>query len=199
MRRALRILHDEHAALAGLLCSITRILVDARASGSTPDFDVLRAMLFYIAEFPEKRHHRKESDLLFPKLRARTPLSRPLLDHLDEDHTRGEAQIRELEHALTTYEMLGDSRRESFEHSARRYVDFYLAHMALEEREILPLAEQVLTPEDWDELDASMAFDPDPLTAVADPDYKALFSRIVFRAPASCGLADPDLVQATFS
>ncbi len=198
MRRALRILHDEHATLGGLLCAITLILSEARTTGSKPDFAVLRAMLFYIAEFPEKRHHRMESDLLFPKLRARTPLSRPLLDHLDEDHARGEAKIRELEHALTSYEMLGDSQRDSFEASARRYADFYLAHMALEEREILPLADQVLTAEDWDELDAAMALDPDPLAAEDDRDYHALFSRIVFRAPATCGLVDPIMVQATF-
>jgi hemerythrin-like domain-containing protein len=199
MRRAIRILHEEHAALRGLLCSMLAILRQARTAGSGPDFAVLRAMLFYIAEFPEKRHHRKESDLLFPKLRARTPQARRLLDHLDEDHTRGEAKIRELEHALTSYEMLGDSQRQSFEASARRYVDFYLAHMALEEREILPLAERVLTDEDWDELDAAMGLDPDPLTAVADRHYAALFSRIVFRAPASCGLVDPNMVHATFS
>jgi hemerythrin-like domain-containing protein len=197
MRLALRMLHEEHAALRGLLFSILPILLQARAAGSRPDFSLLRAMLFYIAEFPEKRHHRKESDLLFPKLRARTPLARRILDHLDEDHTRGEAKIRELEHALTSYEMLGDSQCESFETSARRYVDFYLAHMALEEREILPLAEQVLTEEDWDELDAAMALDHGPLAAVADRHYKALFSRIVFSAPAACRLVDPGAAHAT--
>ena len=198
MRRALRILHEEHAALRGLLGSVLSILLQARAAGSRPDFAVLRAMLFYVAEFPEKRHHRKESDLLFPKLRARTPLARRLLDHLDEDHARGEAKIRELEHALTSYEMLGDSQRQPFETSARRYADFYLAHMALEEREVLPLAERVLSDEDWDELDAAMALDADPLATIADRDYEALFSRIVFRTPDACGLVEPDRVHATF-
>ena len=197
MRRALRILHDEHLTLSALLRSILVILAEARTIGAKPDFSVLRAMLFYIAEFPEKRHHRKESDLLFPKLRARTPLSRALLDHLDEDHTRGEAKIRELEHALTAYEMLGASQHESFELAARRYVDFYLAHMALEETEILPLASRVLTSEDWDELDLAMALDPDPLaSAESEQDFRSLFSRIVFRAPATCDLVDASLVHA---
>jgi hemerythrin-like domain-containing protein len=199
MRRALRILHDEHLTLSALLRSLLVLLEEARTTGTKPDFSVLRAMLFYIAEFPEKRHHRKESDFLFPKLRARTPLSRALLDHLDEDHTRGEAKIRELEHALTGYEMLGSSQHESFEKATKRYVDFYLAHMALEEREILPLATRVLTPEDWDELDVAMALDPDPLTGVEpEQDFRTLFSRIVFRAPAKCNLVGEGLVQAVF-
>ncbi len=189
MRATLRILRDEHSALASLLRTLLLVLAESRSRGTDPDFAVLRAMLFYVAEFPEKRHHRKESDLLFPKLRARTPLSRVLLDHLDEDHVRGEAKIRELEHALSAFEFLGDSRREAFETAARQYVDFYMTHMTLEEREILPLAERVLTPQDWDELDIAMARDPDPL-AGHEPEeaYRALFARILVAVPAPLGL-----------
>ena len=31
-------------------------------------FAVLRAMLFYVDEFPERLHHPKETELLFPKV-----------------------------------------------------------------------------------------------------------------------------------
>lgn len=85
-----------------------------------PDFAVLRAMLFYIDEFPERSHHRKESDLLFPKLHARTPLSRDLLDRLDEDHSRGERHIHDLEHTLLAFDMLGEPRRQALEDAAYR-------------------------------------------------------------------------------
>ena len=91
---ALIVIRDEHAALAAMLRSILLLLARHREQGTQPDFAALRAMLFYVDEFPEKRHHRKESDLLFPKLRAHTPLSRDLLDRLDEDHARGELRIR---------------------------------------------------------------------------------------------------------
>ena len=69
---ALRIIHDEHAALSAMLRSIVLLLGQHRRNGTLPDFAALRAMLFYVDEFPEQRHHRKESELLFPKLRART-------------------------------------------------------------------------------------------------------------------------------
>ena len=72
-----RIICEEHAALSAMLRSILLLLAQHRRQGSLPDFTALRSMLFYVDEFPEKRHHRKESELLFPKLRARTPLSRP--------------------------------------------------------------------------------------------------------------------------
>ena len=184
-----RIIRDEHSALSAMLRSILLLLAEHRRQRTLPDFGALRAMLFYVDEFPEKRHHRKESELLFPKLRARTPISRDLLDRLDDDHERGERKIREVEHALLAFEMIGESRRQAFEQAIERYVDFYLGHMALEEREILPLAEKVLTEQDWADLDEAFSANRDPLTGCEpEPDYAALFTRIVNAVPAPIGL-----------
>lgn len=185
----LKIIHEEHAALAAMLRSIPLLIQHHHHSGTTPDFGALRAMLFYVDEFPEQRHHRKETELLFPKLRARTPLAREQLDRLDTDHSRGERAIRDLEHALTAYEMMGASRRVAFETALQRYLDFYLAHMRLEEEVILPLAQKVLTEQDWAELDQAFEANRDPLTGHApDDEYRALFSRIVNAVPAPIGL-----------
>ena len=185
----LRILREEHAALAAVLRSILMLLEMHRRHATLLEFAVLRAMLFYVDEFPEQRHHRKETELLFPKLRARTPLARELLDRLDADHVRGEQRIRELEHALLAFEMMGEPRREAFELTAKRYVEFYLAHMALEEAQILPLAQRVLTERDWAELDEAFARNRDAL-AGCEPEgpYRALFTRIVNAVPAPIGL-----------
>jgi hemerythrin-like domain-containing protein len=183
------IIRQEHAALSAMLRSILLLLARHRREATLPDFGALRAMLFYVDEFPEQRHHRKESELLFPKLRARTPLSRELLDRLDDDHARGERKIRNVEHALLAFEMLGESRRHAFEQAIERYVDFYLEHMALEEREILPLAERVLTDDDWKELDAAFRTNRDPMTGQEpDAQYQGLFTRIVNALPAPIGL-----------
>ena len=192
MHAALRTLRDEHAALRALLRTVMLMLAQSRASGRVPDFGALRAMLFYIAEFPEQRHHLKESQLLFPLLRARTPLARDVLDRLDLEHVRGEARIRDLEHALTAWEMLGAARAGAFERAMRRYEEFYLGHMTLEEEEILPLAERALSETDWRHLDAEMAGEADPLTG-REPEepYKALFARILDLVPAPFGFGPP--------
>jgi hemerythrin-like domain-containing protein len=77
----LSIIRDEHSALSAVLRSISLFLSEHHRRGTLPDFAVLRAMLFYIDEFPERLHHTKESRLLFPKLRdrrrARPARSRP--------------------------------------------------------------------------------------------------------------------------
>jgi hemerythrin-like domain-containing protein len=70
-----------------------------------------------------------------------------------------------------------------------RYIDFYLAHMGIEESQVLPLAQRVLTDADWAELDAAFMKNRDPLTGHAPDDvYRPLFSRIVMTAPAPIGL-----------
>jgi hemerythrin-like domain-containing protein len=188
---ALRIIHDEHAALAAMLRSILLLLAQHRREGTLPDFASLRAMLFYMDEFPEQRHHLKESQLLFPKLRSRTDAVNHVLDQLDQDHARGERAVRDLEHALLGFEMMGESRREAFEQAAQQYADFYFQHMSLEEKEVLPLAEKALTAQDWAELDEAFAANRDPLTGhEPEDDYRALFSRIVNALPAPLGLGE---------
>ena len=184
-----RIIREEHTALAAMLRSLLLLLAQHRREGTLPDFHALRMMLFYIDEFPEKRHHPKESELLFPKLRARTPLARDVLDRLDGEHARGEHHVHYLQHALLGFEMLGEKRRLAFETAAQRYVDFYLGHMAMEEREILPLAEKMLTAQDWADLDEAFSQNRDPLAGhQPEADYEALFTRIVGLLPAPLGL-----------
>lgn len=186
---ALDVIRDEHQALAAMLRSLTLLLAQARREKAMPDFDVLRAMMLYVDEFPEKLHHRKESELLFPKIRARAPELGPVLDRLDQEHGRGEHAIRELEHALLAFEVLGDSRRQAFEDAVQQYVAFYLEHMGIEEHDILPAAVRLLDADDWMELDAAFAANRDPLTGhEPDDEYKDLFKLIVMTAPAPIGL-----------
>ena len=187
---SLRIIRDEHAALSAMLRSILLLLAKHRQDRTLPDFGALRAMLFYVDEFPERLHHAKESQVLFPMLRARTAEAADVLDRLDRDHASGERAIRDLEHALLGFEMLGEPRRAAFERAAENYVNFYFAHMAIEEKQILPLAERVLREQDWDELDRAFAANRDPLTGIPpDEEYRELFSRIVNAVPAPIGLA----------
>ncbi|MCW5665425.1 MAG: hemerythrin domain-containing protein [Piscinibacter sp.] len=185
----LTIIRDEHGALSAMLRSLSMLLAEHRRHGSLPDFSVLRAMLFYVDEFPEKLHHTKETELLFPKIRARCPEVAAVLDKLDRDHARGEKAIRDLEHDLLAFEVLGEARRTAFENAVDRYIDFYLSHMAIEEEQILPLALKHLTEEDWKELDEAFLANRDPLTGHEPPDlYRPLFSKIVMQAPAPIGL-----------
>lgn len=182
---SLIVIRREHRALSAMLRSITLLLREHRRRSTLPAFDALQAMLFYVDEFPEKLHHPKESRLLFPKLRGRSARTDAVLDQLDRDHARGECAIRELEHALLGFRVMSgtvqcEMRRDRFEQLMRHYADFYLGHMRVEETEILPLAEAVLSADEWAELDAAFLTNRDPLAGhEADEPYKPLFLTIV--------------------
>ena len=187
----LKIIRDEHAAVAAVLRSL--LMMIERGPGDAPEqfFDVLRAMLFYIDEFPERLHHPKESDLLFPRLARAAPELMPVIQRLELDHMSGEGKVRELQHLLLAWELIGESRRDAFSDEALVYVAFYLTHMQTEETQLLPVAEKALSAADWAELDAAFERDRDPLSGgLRDPCYDRLFTRIVLKAPAPIGVGD---------
>jgi hemerythrin-like domain-containing protein len=189
---SLQTIRDEHATLAAMLRSM-RMLI-ARGPGDSPQqfFDVLRAMLFYIDEFPERLHHTKESELLFPCVVRAAPELQELVARLDRDHQNGERVVRELQHLLLAWELLGESRMAAFVSASQHYLDFYLEHMQLEETVILPEAEKLLSEDDWRALDAAFKENTDPLGGKYPPNpaYDRLFTRIVLKARIPVGLGD---------
>ena len=187
--KALQVIQDEHVAMAAVLRSMLALVRRSREEHRPPPFEVLRAMLFYVDEFPERLHHPKESELLFPRVRRACPELVPAIDQLDADHVHGESAIRELEHLMLAFEVMGESRRDRFEKAVQHYVDRNLRHMAVEDETVLPAARTHLGEADWAELDSAFATNRDPLTGhPASEEYADLFRRIVQLAPAPVGL-----------
>lgn len=190
MHAALQTIREEHAALAAMLQSLA-LLVDRGPQGEPHRFfEVLRGMLFYVDEVPERLHHPRESNHLFPRVARLAPDTLPVIRKLESDHQSGERRVRELQHLLTAWEVLGEVRREAFVAAARDYVAFHLTHIELEEAEVLAVASRVLSAEDWVELENVFAAGTDPAAAGATghPGYDRLFSRIVAATPVPLGV-----------
>jgi len=190
----IRIIRDEHSALSAVLRSIGLLLTESRRHGVDPDWKVLRAMLFYIDEFPEKVHHTKESALLFPLLRERSSRLGAVLDRLDRDHASSHRAVLDLEHDVLALEMMSEAphakaRLADFEARMHGYIASYLDHIRVEEVEVLPVADEVLGAGDWLELDAAFMQNRDPLTYRQGSDaFRPLFKRILMTLPAPLGL-----------
>lgn len=193
-----QVIRDEHASLAAMLQSLAMMLRMGPREDRQVYFEVVRAMLFYIDEIPEKQHHPIESGLLFPRVAERLPEMREVIGRLDREHARGEETVRRLQHELLAWELLGETRRDAFEASLATYLRFYEEHMRLEEEQVLPAAERCFSVADWQELDAAFARNHDPLGRLLagagvsglDPLYQALFSRIARLAPPPVGLGE---------
>lgn len=175
---ALALILQDHQALGQVLRALRDAVDQAGKSSRPPDFDALRAMLFYLDEMPSRLHHASESELLFPRIRERCPALRPVLDRLEADHERGESSVRELEHALTAWQVMGNARRESFELLLHTYANAYLGHMEVEESYILPVAIDYLSPADWRELEDALTLQRSHYGACVAHNHRALFERI---------------------
>lgn len=178
---ALRLILEEHRALADVMRALRANVAAARKPGAEPHFEDLRAMLFYLDEMPARVHHASESELLFPRIRERCPALRPVLDRLEAEHARGETSVRELEHALSAWQLMGQTRREAFELLVETYCGTYLGHMEVEENYVLPVAMDYLSAADWRELEDAFRQQRESLTDTS-ARHDALYRRIVERA-----------------
>jgi hemerythrin-like domain-containing protein len=190
VHESVRIIREEHAAVAQMLRSL-ELMVERGPDNDLEGFcDVMRAMLFYIDEFPTRMHHPKESELLFPRVARLAPQTAELIERLERDHVNGEAAVRELQHLLLAWELVGDVRRPAFTAAAKQYLAFYHEHIRLEETVILPAALDLFAESDWAEMNAAFATNCDPFTGKysRDPAYDRLLTHILMRAPAPIGM-----------
>ena len=191
MKDAITIMKSEHRSISAVLLGLKELARMAQDARVRPRFEVLRSMLRYIDEYPEKLHHPKEDEHLFARLVARAPETQPLVKELQAEHEEGARLVRELERALVFLEEGWPAGAREFLAAADAYAEFHWKHMRKEERELLPLAQRHLTAGDWKAIDAAFAANADPIAEVQEHNFEKLFSRIANLAPAPVGLGEP--------
>jgi len=190
---AIGLIQDEHRSLAAVIQAAEFLARKYIRESKAPDFKLLHAMLYYVREFPERRHHPKEDKVLFAKLKARTSEAGAVIADLEQEHARGGQMLNALTVALGNWEAGAAQGANGFESELNRFADFYWRHMEKEEKQVLPVAERIFTDQDWKEVEAAFAANADPMLGKNTGDeFRDLFSRIVRLTPAPMGLGDPD-------
>ena len=189
MNNAIDIIKSEHRALAAVLSGMSAFVEGVEAGKFEPDFTLLAAMIQYVADVPEKVHHPKEDDYLFPAVARRSSAAAAMIDDLQREHQLGPQKIGDLKAALVDYHTAGAAGVHAFRDAVRAYADFQWKHMSKEEKHVLPLARDVLTAEDWAAIDGAFTANDNPWEGAAG-EYKQLFTRIVSIAPEPIGLGD---------
>lgn len=185
---ALATIIDEHRSIAAVIRGLERVVGSLREPGGVPPFPLLDAMLYYIKAFPEALHHPKEDAYLFARLRKRTAEFDETLAELERQHAEGHEVVAELERALASYKASPGAGLPAFAAAVERFAATQWAHMSLENKVILPAAQQHLTAEDWAEIGAAFARNGDPRFAVeGDDEFRMLYARILNLVPAPGG------------
>jgi hemerythrin-like domain-containing protein/nucleotide-binding universal stress UspA family protein len=176
---ALAVIRDEHRSIAAVLHAWMHHLSVARLDGRMPDFQLIRAMVRYLRDFPMTQHHPKEDAHLFRRLRSRTSSLDAEIEELERQHGRDRELVQALE-ALVEGVAAGKADPAELEALVSRYATFVWEHLGREEGVILPAAERHLTAEDWNAIGEAFSGNNDPRfgddTAAG---FRRLFSRIV--------------------
>ena len=176
-QRALAVIRDEHRSLAAVI----HAMQDALAEGSPPvDFRMMRAAVYYLREFPERLHHRREEETLFQLLRQRAPASQASIAALELQHRNGSAAFARLEAALAAFEEDGTTGQAAFAAELERYAQQQWTHMGQEETEILPMASEHLTEADWQAIACAFESHRDPrFDLQTESGFASVFRRLM--------------------
>jgi len=153
--------HAEHRHFTRLLDLLER-QVTAFHTDDQPNFELMLDVVSYLRYFPDRYHHARE-DVAFARLAQRDPGVKPMVDQLMQEHRVIAAAGAEL---LKYLEQVVDDvvvERAKVEAAAATYLVYYRRHLALEDRDIVPRAEQLLTPQDWEAVMAAIPNGADPL------------------------------------
>jgi hemerythrin-like domain-containing protein len=186
---SIAIIKREHRNLNAVLFTLEGLVNEIEKHGKSVEFNVFHGIVYYLDSFLDRYHHPKETDYLFPAVRAHCPDAGPVLDELGKQHAQGERLLSRLLKALSAYEFLGDAGFEAFRDAVMEYVEFERKHARAEEREVLPLAMETFTPSDWSRIDAAFADNKDPLFgSEPEAEFRELFRTLSDVVPAPYGL-----------
>jgi len=147
--RTTDILREEHRWILSLLLCLERVIEDSERRGHL-DPRPAAELLALFTHFADGLHQEREERCLFPRLLAR---ARSVAEQMDIGRLVGEHEQERGAMARLAQDLLGaiygrSHSLQDFQDEARRYIRAQRAHLAHENRELLPLAEVLLTGED---------------------------------------------------
>jgi hemerythrin-like domain-containing protein len=173
--------HREHMRFAQLLDFVENEMREFHYGGQ-PDYELMRDAVHYLQHYATRFHHPRE-DVAFQRMVERYPDKGLAIARLLQEHRVIDVAGAELLKHLDS--ILEDTivPREKVEAAAATYLVYYRHHLATEEAEILPLAAELLTPDDWAAVAAAVPLGPDPLFGSdINARYRELHAQIL-RAP----------------
>ncbi len=173
--------HAEHRHFARLL-DLLEQQVAAFHDDDGPNYELMLDIVNYLRYFPDRYHHRRE-DVAFSRMAERDPSIKPLVAQLLQEHrviaAAGSELLKYLEQVVEDVVI----ERAKVEAAAATYLVYYRRHLALEDRDLVARAEDLLTQADWEAVVAAVPSGVDPLFGEdAEPRYRQLRRQIALAA-----------------
>ncbi len=184
---ALRIITEEHQNLWRIATTLDMVANEIDGGGHV-ETAFFTSLFDYIDQFMDRAHHAKEDSYLFPSLLRRAPEAAAIIERLQVEHHNGPEVLRDLRAKLAATAGGGEANA-AFTTALRSYAQAVKSHVRSEEKDVMPLAREALTADDWADIDKAFLDNDDPLFgSKARAEFRELFHRIVNLAPESIGL-----------
>ncbi len=154
--------------------------------GEQPNYGLMLDIVYYMTQYPDRFHHPKE-DVAFERVLQREITAADVVESLHRQHDviahSGKALQAQLD-AVMTGVMLPRAR---VEQPAREYIDYFRRHMRTEERLMFPLAQRVLSGDDWAAIGGQTSEGADPLFGgFLEDRYRILHRQIAKEVGCDC-------------
>ena len=152
--------HAEHVYF-GRLLDLLQAEVELSRGGKAPNYGLMLDIVEYLHVYGERYHHARE-DALFARLAQRRPQLAPAVERLRHEHIViariGETLLGYVNEAVEGFR----EPREEIEALGGTFLLFYRSHLQSEESQIIPLAVDALSVQDWEAAAdaAPSGFDP---------------------------------------
>jgi hemerythrin-like domain-containing protein len=148
--------------------------------GRTPDYSLMRSIIVYIQEYPEQIHHPME-DMVFSILLERLDDAEDNVEFVQRiitEHTQLEDVTRRLRESLESM-LKGMVPEETLKQQLSEFLAGMRQHIIMEETELYPLIQKVLTNKDWNKLQSMLPILDDPIFGRRTrDDYERLYREI---------------------
>lgn len=146
--RAIQTLCEEHQALRAVLDAL-QLVLDCQRRDDRLDAEVALEALEWFERFADGLHQDREELGLFPRLEKRAPeRAQKVLRGLMQWHAHERERLEQMRAQIEGAAYGDPWSRDVFTAAARAYIEIQRQHSQLEDAQILPLAREVLTPED---------------------------------------------------
>jgi hemerythrin-like domain-containing protein len=169
-------LHQEHINTAKLMGVLENQIKLFQENGDI-NLQLIRDITEYIISYPDLYHHPKE-DLVFELLRHKDKEIETVINHLLEDHKTLTDSAINLTRVLSKLKDNDNAKR--LIKPLQNYVDLTRSHMDIEETKVFPKADELLSEEDWQQIEEGFNSAEDPLFGkVIHKRYENTFNSII--------------------
>ena len=148
-------------------------------AGEYTDLQLIADVMHYFVNYPDIQHHPRE-DLIFSSIKDKASDFDDLIKEIYREHkTMAEDSIK-IQEEISQMQGNAIISREKIVNDLKNYINTYYSHIEKEETKLFSLARNILTDEDWKEIDDKMQFVDDPLFGkILNDQYASLYKVIL--------------------